>query len=133
MENRASRPLSPPKRHSREKEGNTICYPKLVPTTLEKYDYTRISRNESIDLDFPNLSIPTPKYLKLFERKTSRSLSKEVKDDVLNIRDSIYLFIELTTNKKNKIIVYRVADSTFKGLTTIIEILIAKLLKGKEL
>ncbi|KAJ5932825.1 hypothetical protein N7516_007314, partial [Penicillium verrucosum] len=73
----------------------------------------RISRNESTDPDFPNLPVPTPERLKLFaefyiksckkipsqrtacgyftsftskwERETSRSLSKEVKDDVLNL------------------------------------------------
>ncbi|KAJ5922831.1 hypothetical protein N7516_010534, partial [Penicillium verrucosum] len=54
-----------------EKEGNTIYYLKLAPTTLEKYGYI--------------------------------------------------------------IIVYRIANSTFKGLTTITEVLIVKLLKRREL
>ncbi|KAJ5521639.1 hypothetical protein N7527_005754 [Penicillium freii] len=140
-----------------EKEGNTICHPELAPATLEKYDYAvnswaLISRNESTNPDFPNLPIPTPERLKLFaefyiksckkERETSRSLSKEVKDDprerfLVNGKDIDYLLRYLFVDNYydyiyKRVIVYRVADSAFKGFTTITEVLTAKLLKGRD-
>ncbi|KAJ5857853.1 hypothetical protein N7455_008747 [Penicillium solitum] len=155
-------------------QGNTICHPELAPTTLEKYDYAfliisrwRISRNESIDPDFPNLPVPTPERLKLFaefyiksckklpsqrsayghftsftskwERETSRSLSKEVKDDprerfLVNGKDIDYLLRYLFVDDYHDyVIVYRVADGTFKGLATVTEVLTVKPPKGREM
>ncbi|KAJ5153989.1 uncharacterized protein N7500_009428, partial [Penicillium coprophilum] len=170
----------------KEKKGNTICHPKLAPATLEKYNPSlgfdrfwfliisrwRISRNESIDPNFPNLPIPTPELLKLFaefyiklykklpftskwERETSQSLPKEVKDDVLNIRDYklctkprewflvnrkdiAYLLRHLFMDDYHdyiykRVIVYRVADSAFKGLATMTKVLTAKPPNRREL
>ncbi|KAJ9483843.1 hypothetical protein VN97_g9548 [Penicillium thymicola] len=94
----------------------------------------RISRNESTNPDFPNLPIPTPERLKLFaefyiksckkvpsqrsacghftsftskwERETSRSLSKEVKDDVLNfIRTELTVRYKLPTKPRERFLV----------------------------
>ncbi|KAJ5265413.1 hypothetical protein N7524_006431, partial [Penicillium chrysogenum] len=130
----------------------------------------RISRNESIDPNFPNLPIPTPKLLKLFvefyiksftskwERETSQSLPKEVKDDyirteltveyklpikprerfLVNGKDIAYLLRHLFVDNYHdyiykRVIVYRVADSAFKGLATITEVLTVKPPNGREL
>ncbi|CAG8330027.1 unnamed protein product [Penicillium nalgiovense] len=106
----------------KEKEGNTVCHPELAPTTLEKYNrtvdnWTLISRNESIDPNFPNLPVPTPELLKLFaefyiksckkwERETSQSLPKEVKDDVLNyIRTELTVEYKLPTKPRERFLV----------------------------
>ncbi|KAJ5783459.1 uncharacterized protein N7518_009136, partial [Penicillium psychrosexuale] len=167
VENRASRPLSrtqapcyaqpilnapsAPKRHSRErlaraishgficeyqtekeKEGNTICHCELAPATLEKYDSTVCNQITS--------------FISKWERETSRSLPKEIKEDVLNPRERFlvngkdidYLLQRLFIDNchdyiHERVIVYRVADSAFKGLATIIEVLTVKLPKGREI
>ncbi|KAJ5138867.1 uncharacterized protein N7515_003715 [Penicillium bovifimosum] len=94
----------------------------------------RISRNESTDPDFPNLPVPTPELLKLlaefyiksckripsqtsacghftsftskWERETSRSLPREVKNDVLNfIRTELTVKHKLPTKPRERFLV----------------------------
>jgi hypothetical protein len=90
----------------------------------------KLSRDESTDSDFSNLPDPTPQLLKLFaefyivtrkkvpgqkavcnlftsftsrwERETSRTLSDDIKQDVLNVRGNNRSSLELVANKKNK-------------------------------
>ncbi|KAJ5159062.1 uncharacterized protein N7500_008713 [Penicillium coprophilum] len=133
--------------HKKEKKGNTIYYPKLAPTTLEKYNRIRISRNESIYPNFPNLPIPTPELLKLFVEFYIKSTElivdyklciKPRERFLVNRKDIAYLLRHLFVDNYHnyiykRVIVYRVADSAFKGLTTITEVLTVKLPNGREL
>ncbi|CAG8151922.1 unnamed protein product [Penicillium nalgiovense] len=102
--------------------------------TVDNWALWRISRNESTDPNFPNLPVPTPELLKLFaefyiksckkvpsqqsacnhftsftskwERETSQSLPKEVKDDVLNyIRTELTVEYKLPTKPRERFLV----------------------------
>ncbi|EKV12779.1 hypothetical protein PDIG_42150 [Penicillium digitatum PHI26] len=167
----ASRGFTREYQNEKEDEDNTICHRELAPATLEKYDYAvvtwalwRLSRDESTDSNFPNLPVPTPQLLKLFadftsrwERDTSRPLSDEVKQDVLNRavpcqRKGHRLpastpvcgrLSQLCTRESTEhpvlgksfvfwVIVHGVADGAFKGHTTVTEVLAAKPPKGRE-
>ncbi|KAJ5174062.1 uncharacterized protein N7500_001993 [Penicillium coprophilum] len=97
----------------------------------------RISRNESIDPNFPNLPIPTPELLKLFvefyikltELIVDYKLCIKPREWFLvNRKDIAYLLRHLFVDNYydyiyKRVIVYRVADSAFKGLTTVTEVL----------
>ncbi|KAJ5741814.1 hypothetical protein N7533_011223 [Penicillium manginii] len=130
----------------REQEENTISYKELVPATLQNYETS--AKNWML---LANSNATSSKII-CREHKTSYSISKKVKDDVLN--NLKYLTFNIIrssqdgslkrwryNNKKDLpknwlrehpalgisfvfwVIVHGVADRAFKGLTTMAEVL----------